>query len=85
MPRHLFLALLLMAGPPCATADQHYSREVFFANSSSPGYDPYTEASFSAPSRLEMPAPSLASNWPYHGKLPVDTSHFVSGPNALRL
>ena len=85
MLRYIVSALLLLSIVPPAFADQHYSREVFFANSLSPGFDPYTEASFSTPSTLEMPAASLRRDWPRHGHLPVETSHFVSGPNALRL
>lgn len=71
-----FLALAgLLAGALCARADQNYSQQVFFENSLSPGYYFYSGGRASAPSTLRL----------IHGKLPVETAQFISGPNALEL
>lgn len=85
MLRRLLVSLLMLPLTLRAHADQHYSRELFFANSLSQGFEPYTDASFSAPSSLDLAQGSLEHDRPDHGKLPVDTSHFLSGPNSLRL
>jgi hypothetical protein len=58
-----------------ARADRNYSQQVFFENSLSPGSYFYSRGHASAPSRLELEG----------GKLPVETSSFISAPNALRL
>lgn len=58
-----------------ARADQNYSQQVFFENSLSPGSYYYSNGRISAPSELEL----------IDGKLPVETSTFISAPNALKL
>jgi hypothetical protein len=73
MIHRMFLALLLCA--TSATADQHFSDEVFFDTSLAPDAYFYSEGQASGPSRLAL----------VDGKLPVTTAHFISGPNALRL
>ncbi|HYK35698.1 glucoamylase family protein [Alloacidobacterium sp.] len=74
----LFLALLALAVfslPGYARADQNYSQQVFFENSLSPGSYYYSSGTVSAPSSLKL----------IDRKLPVETSTFISGPNALAL
>ena len=66
---------LFICPVPAAYADQHYSQEVFFDNSLAPGSYPYSEATVSAPSRLKR----------VDGKLPVESTEYISGPNALEL
>jgi exo beta-1,2-glucooligosaccharide sophorohydrolase (non-reducing end) len=68
------LALVLFAALP-ACADQNYSQQVFFENSLSPGNYFYSSGKASAPSTLRL----------LDGKLPIETSKFISGPNALSL
>jgi exo beta-1,2-glucooligosaccharide sophorohydrolase (non-reducing end) len=63
------------AATPIAWADQNYSQQVFFENSLSPGSYFYSEGRASAPSTLRL----------IDEKLPVETSIFVSAPNALEL
>ena len=58
-----------------ARADQNYSQQVFFENSLSPDSYFYSAGTISAPSTLKL----------IDGKLPVETSNFISGPNALEL
>ncbi len=58
-----------------ALADQNYSQQVFFENSLSPGSYFYSSGTISSPSILNL----------VDGKLPVETSTFISGPNALAL
>ena len=58
-----------------ARADQNYSQQVFFENSLSPLSYFYSSGRASAPSTLNL----------IDGKLPIETSTFVSGPNALEL
>ena len=58
-----------------AWADQNYSQQVFFENSLSPLSYFYSTGRASAPSTLNL----------IGGKLPIETSAFVSGPNALEL
>jgi hypothetical protein len=73
-----FLIALLVWGccaSPAVAADQNYSQQVFFENSLSPDAYYYSSGNVSAPSLLK-----LVGN-----KLPVETSTFVSGPNALEL
>jgi exo beta-1,2-glucooligosaccharide sophorohydrolase (non-reducing end) len=58
-----------------ARADQNYSQQVFFENSLSPQDYYYSHGNAIAPSALTL----------VDGKLPVETTAFVSGPNALEL
>ena len=75
-PSALFLALgALLAFQGAARADQNYSQQVFFENSLSPGSYYYSSGHASAPSKLSL----------VDGKVPVETSSFISGPNALEL
>lgn len=60
---------------PVARADQNYSQQVFFENSLSPRSYFYSQGRASAPSTLRL----------IDDKLPVETSNFVSAPNALEL
>ncbi len=72
------LVLLVMGwavGRTCAWADQNYSQQVFFENSLSPDNYFYSSGRASAPSTLRL----------MDGKLPIETSTFVSAPNALKL
>ena len=64
-----------LAAPFFARADQNYSQQVFFDNSLSPGNYFYSSGRASAPSKLLL----------VNGKIPVETSAFISGPNALEL
>ncbi|MHB1675092.1 MAG: glucoamylase family protein [Acidobacteriaceae bacterium] len=68
----LISALVFM---PSAHADQNYSQQMFFENSLSPDNYFYSEGKASAPSSLTLVA----------GKLPIETTTFISGPNALEL
>ena len=63
------------AGRVPAWADQNYSQQVFFENSLSPATYFYSSGRASAPSTLRL----------MDGKLPIETSTFVSAPNALEL
>lgn len=77
-PRILsWMALLLLAvvAPGALRADQNYSQQVFFENSLSPGDYFYSHGKVTAPSTLTL----------VRGKLPIETTTFVSGPNALVL
>src|SRR5581483_3788358 len=58
-----------------ADAQQSWQQKEFFENSESVHAHFYSEGNVSAPSALEL----------IDGKLPVDTSSFVSAPNSLRL
>ncbi|HEX5284607.1 MAG TPA: glucoamylase family protein [Bryocella sp.] len=58
-----------------AGAQQSWQQKEFFENSESVHAHFYSEGNVSAPSALEL----------IDGKLPVDTSSFVSAPNSLRL
>ncbi|WP_263367380.1 glucoamylase family protein [Edaphobacter bradus] len=58
-----------------AIADQNYSQQVFFENSTSPDSYYYSSGKVSAPSIVKL----------VDNKLPIETSHFISGPNALEL
>jgi hypothetical protein len=74
------LAILLffagaLALPGKARADQNYSQQVFFENSLSPGNYFYSKGKATAPSTLTL----------VKGKLPIETTTFISGPNALVL
>jgi len=70
----LLLALFLFCGT-AASADQHFSDEVFFDTSLAPDAYHYSSGQASGDSRIAL----------VDGKLPVTTAHFISGPNALRL
>ncbi|HZZ40233.1 MAG TPA: glucoamylase family protein [Acidobacteriaceae bacterium] len=70
----LTLAGVLAAVLP-ARADQNYSQQVFFENSLSAGDYFYSSGSISAPSTLRL----------VDKKLPIETSTFISGPNAVVL
>jgi exo beta-1,2-glucooligosaccharide sophorohydrolase (non-reducing end) len=67
--------LLTVCGSPFAFADQNFSQQVFFENSLSPQSYFYSEGNVSAPSTL-----TLVDN-----KIPIETTTFISGPNALDL
>jgi exo beta-1,2-glucooligosaccharide sophorohydrolase (non-reducing end) len=70
------LFLLLTGGLAMPSlADQNYSQQVFFDNSLSPGNYFYSDGKATAPSSLKL----------VDGKLPIETSTFISGPNALEL
>jgi len=71
----LLLIIGLIAVSTPALADQNYSQQVFFENSASPGYYFYSTGKASAPSSLKL----------INGRLPVETSTFISGPNAIEL
>ncbi len=72
----MFTVLAVVAcGPSLACADQNYSQQVFFENSLSPKTYFYSNGKATAPSALLL----------VDGKLPVETSTFISGPNALHL
>lgn len=64
-----------LAIAPPARADKNYSQQVFFENSLSPGNYFYSKGKAAAPSQLTL----------IDGKLPVETTSFISGPNALEL
>ena len=70
----LALAPLLLCAT-AATADQHFSDEVFFDTGLSYASYHYSSGQASGPSRLAL----------VDGKLPLTTARFISGPNALRL
>jgi len=74
--RRLAVAMLVglnLAG--AARAETFYDRHVFFDNSPADGSYYQSEGMVTPPSKLEM----------VDYKLPVDTNHFVSPPNSLRL
>lgn len=71
----LLLLLFAAAGILTARADQNYSQQVFFENSLSPGNYFYSRGRASSPSTLTL----------VHGRLPVEASAFISGPNAIEL
>ena len=69
----LLVSLFGLSGT--AIADQNFSQQVFFENSLSPNSYFYSDGKASAPSTLKL----------IDGKLPVETTAFISGPNALEL
>ena len=71
------LALSTLIALPGATArgDQNYSQQVFFDNSLSPDSYFYSSGKASAPSALKL----------IDGKLPIDSSTFISAPNSLQV
>ncbi len=66
--------LLLMAVLPLAAGGAYYQR-VIFDNSLTPEAYYHSHGDWTAPSTLEV----------RNGKLPVETGHYFTGPNALRL
>jgi exo beta-1,2-glucooligosaccharide sophorohydrolase (non-reducing end) len=64
-----------VAAAVSARADPNYSQQVFFENSLSPLTYFYSSGRASAPSTLSL----------IDGKVPIETSVFISGPNALEL
>jgi hypothetical protein len=66
---------LLAFAASTALAQENWQQKEFFENSESVRAHFYSEGNVSAPSALEL----------IDGKLPVDTSTFVSAPNSLRL
>jgi hypothetical protein len=68
----LFCAFTFAAS---ATSQPSWQQKEFFENSESVRAHFYSEGNFSAPSTLEL----------IDGKLPVDTSTFVSAPNSIKL
>src|ERR1700677_7541 len=71
----LTLLLLVVCGSRLAFADQNYSQQVFFENSLSPGSYFYSSGTVSAPSTLTL----------VDKRIPIETTTFISGPNALDL
>ena len=71
----LVCAVSLITGVVPARADQNYSQQVFFENSLSPGNYFYSRGKAIMPSNLKL----------IDGKLPIETSSFISGPDALVL
>jgi exo beta-1,2-glucooligosaccharide sophorohydrolase (non-reducing end) len=75
---HAILFMLVsftFCGSHLAFADQNYSQQVFFENSLSPQSYFYSEGNVSAPSTLTL----------VDKKIPIETTTFISGPNALDL
>lgn len=64
-----------VAAQGSAHADQNYSQQVFFENSLSPGNYFYSRGHASPPSTLHL----------IDERLPIETTSFISGPNALSL
>jgi len=79
LARRYFVGLFawgcLLLVHPLAWADQNYSQQVFFDTSLSPGSYFYSSGHFNEPSTLTL----------IDGRVPVETSTFISGPNALEL
>jgi exo beta-1,2-glucooligosaccharide sophorohydrolase (non-reducing end) len=73
--RSIAVLLASLVGVACARADQNHSQQVFFENSLSPGSYFYSSGTMSGRSSLKL----------VDGKLPVETTEFISGPNALEL
>lgn len=71
----LILNTILFTAAIPAGAESFYSGHAFFDNSLSDGSYYQSQGSVVAPSELELNG----------GKLPVETNHFVSPPNGLRL
>jgi hypothetical protein len=72
---HTALGVFALLGAIGASAAVPYDRHVLFANAPTEGGYAHSEASVIAPSTLDL----------QDGRFPVDTGHFVSPPNALRL
>lgn len=71
----LIAVLFLLCIPAAARADQNYSQQMFFENSLSPGDYFYSGGKVHAPSTLTL----------IDKKLPIETTNFISAPNALEL
>ncbi|HEX4020937.1 MAG TPA: glucoamylase family protein [Acidobacteriaceae bacterium] len=71
----LFLLIAIPIFSQVISGDQNYSQQMFFENSLSPGNYFYSEGKPSGSSTLTLIA----------GKLPIETTTFISGPNALKL
>lgn len=67
--------LCFLLSPVCAAAQGDGSQKTFFENSTSAHSFFYSEGKVQAPSTLEL----------IDKKLPLETEHFVSGPNSLKL
>jgi hypothetical protein len=74
MKLRLLLAFALLL-PATLVAQSSYYEHVVFDNSLADGSFYYSRASSTIPSKLET----------NHDKIPIDTAHFISPPNALRL
>lgn len=72
---HVITVVFALLAATSATAYEPYDRHVIFANAPAAGGFPHSETKVVAPSTLEQTG----------GMVPVDTDHFVSPPNALRL
>ncbi len=68
-------ALAILSIGPFACADQNDSQQVFFENSLSPESYFYSTGTVSAPSTLKL----------VDGKLPVESSEYISGPKRAPL
>jgi hypothetical protein len=79
MPVRTLIFVLLIAftlsAPGAALAQWEYDRHVIFDNSLPDRSHYRSQGSFTAPSELEL----------LDGKLPVETQHYVTPPNSLRL
>src|SRR6185437_4574040 len=73
--KKLALVLALLCLPGVLRADQNFSQQTFFENSLSPGYYFYSGGKAVAGSALAL----------IDKKLPIETTEFISGPNALDL
>src|SRR5689334_2908691 len=71
----LLLLALFLVFPATLVAQSSYYEHVVFDNSLADGSFYYSRAAATIPSKLETS----------QDKLPIDTAHFVSPPNALRL
>ena len=69
------IGALALLGAITASAVVPYDQHVLFANAPGAGAYAHSEASVIAPSTLEL----------VDGRFPVETGHFISPPNALRL
>src|SRR5215470_1835241 len=75
MRTRALLAILVALATTAATAQSEYDRHVAFDNTLSSGSFYYSRTYLVAPSELEM----------VNNRMPVDETHFLSPPNALRL
>ncbi len=71
----LGLAAVVVPSAASAQSFARYGDHVFFDNSASSDFDPYSHGTISSPSTLKL----------VDGKVPLETTEFVSGPNALEL
>src|SRR5437762_11876941 len=75
MRSRLLPLLLALFAPVALLAQSSYYEHVVFDNSLADGTFYYSRAAATFPSKLETS----------HDKIPIDTAHFFSPPNALRL